>query len=407
MKAQMQEPNLDFAPVTTETNDSPIPSTPASMSIASLSEIEQNPIWKQAFPQQRKDGRYYKIVEETLHQGFKHIYFVLNDSRGRSAIQPAFIHDQDILAGSPMWLQRLAGRVRKIFPRFLTMKTLMVGCAAGEGRLDSTDPGHCQWIGQILAENLTRQARALRCGMIVMKEFHFETRSALACMTEHAFTRVPSLPMTKLNIHYKDFEEYMSRALSKVTRKSLRRKFKATAESQPIAREVTSDVSHCIDEIYPLYIAVYDRSPLHFEKLTKEFLVRLGREMADKVRYFIWRQNGKAVAFSLCMVSGQTIYDEYLGLDYSVALDLHLYFHTLRDTIQWAMDNGLHWYCSSALNYDPKLHLRCKLEPLDLYVSHTSRLINFFLARFLPWLEPTRNDKTLKQFENYNQLWND
>jgi hypothetical protein len=94
-----------------------------------------------------------------------------------------------------------------------------------------------------------------------------------------------------------------------------------------------------------------------------------------------------------------------LGLDYSVALDLHLYFHTLRDIIQWAMANGYKWYCSSALNYDPKLHLKCRLEPLDLYVSHTSRVINFFLGIFLPWLEPTRNDKTLSQFANHADLW--
>jgi hypothetical protein len=107
------------------------------------------------------------------------------------------------------------------------------------------------------------------------------------------------------------------------------------------------------------------------------------------------------------MVCGDTLYDEYLGLDYSIALDLHLYFHTIRDIIQWGMDNQYKWYCSSALNYDPKLHLRCELEPLDLYVSHTSPVINFFLARFLPWLEPTRNDKTLQQFANSKLLWGD
>jgi Peptidogalycan biosysnthesis/recognition len=377
-----------------------------SISVATLGEIEADPAWNSAFAQQRKDGRYYKIVEETLHQGFDHHYFVIDNGYGERAIQPFFVHDQDLLAGTAQWMQRAVARVRKIFPRLLTMRTLMVGCAAGEGRLDSTDENRSQWIGQILAENLKSQSRALRSGMIVMKEFHFETRAALRCMTEHGFTRVPSLPMTKLNIRYQDFEEYMTKALSKVTRKNIRRKFKATADVQ-IALEITADVSACVDEIYPLYMAVYDRSPLHFEKLTKEFLVRLGREMPDKVRYFIWRQNGKAIAFSLVMVSGETLYDEYLGLDYSVALDLHLYFYTLRDIIEWGMKNGYAWYCSSALNYDPKLHLKCKLEPLDLYVSHTSKVFNFFLATFLPWLEPTRNDKTLKQFENFKQLWED
>jgi len=33
---------------------------------------------------------------------------------------------------------------------------------------------------------------------------------------------------------------------------------------------------------------------------------------------------------------GDKIYDECIGLDYSVALGLHLYFYTLRDIISWA-----------------------------------------------------------------------
>jgi tRNA(Ile)-lysidine synthase TilS/MesJ len=88
-----------------------------------------------------------------------------------------------------------------------------------------------------------------------------------------------------------------------------------------------------------------------------------------------------------------------------VALDLHLYFYTLRDILEWAMQHGLKWYVSSALNYDPKLHLRCELAPLDLYVAHTSGFINFFMKRILPWIEPTRSDPVLRRFPNYADVW--
>jgi Acetyltransferase (GNAT) domain len=374
------------------------------ISVATLKEIESDPAWSAAFAGQRKDARYFQIVQQTLNQGFEHFYFVLDHPDGRRAFQPFFIHDQDVFAGSSRGVQSAAGWVRKIFPRFLKMRTLMVGCAAGEGRLDAADPAAADWMGRLLAAELKTQARRLRCGLVVMKEFHYQTRSALRPLLDAGFTRVPSLPMTRLNIDYPGFEQYMAQALSKATRKDLRRKFKASAAA-PITLQVLPDLSDCVDEFYPLYLAVYERSDLHFEKLTPEFLCRLGRQMPDKVRYFLWRQNGRPIAFSLCMIQDDTIYDEYLGLDYSVALDLHLYFYTLRDILQWAMERGCKWYCSSALNYQPKLHLRCRLEPLDLYVSHTSRIINFFLARFLPWLEPTRNDPTLQRFANYAQLW--
>ncbi len=113
--------------------------------------------------------------------------------------------------------------------------------------------------------------------------------------------------------------------------------------------------------------------------------------MPERARFFIWRQEGRAIAFSLCLVHNGTIYDEYLGLDYRVAYELNLYFYTLRDIITWALGQGLHSYCSSPLNYDPKLHLGCELVPLDLYVMHTATLLNPLFRRVLRFLRALAN----------------
>lgn len=380
--------------------------------VARRAHVESYPQWAKSFAGQRKDHRYYRIVEDTLPQGFEHHYFVLEDPHGRvRAIQPFFLLDQDLLQGAGTVARSIAGPVRRLMPRFLSMRTLMVGCAAGEGHLDHPRDGdeseaHC--IAAQLHAALASHARRAGAWMIVLKEFPAQYRAPLAHFAGDGYTRIPSLPMTRVSIAYASFDEYMTRALSKVTRKNLRRKFRtaeaATADG-PIEMQVVQDVTAFVDEVYPLYLQVYERSHLHFEKLTKEYLCRLGQEMPDKVRFFIWRRKGRAIAFSLCMINDGTLYDEYLGLDYSVALDLHLYFWTIRDLMQWGMQNGCTSYVSSALNYDPKLHLKCHLEPLDLYVRHAIPLVNFFLRRILPWVEPTRNDKTLQQFPNHADLW--
>lgn len=358
-------------------------------------ELASHPAWQRAFANERKDRRFYEIVEETLH-GFEHRYLALRDG----VIQPFFVIDQDVLEGSAKPVQELAATVRKMWPRFLKMRTLMVGCAAGEGHL--ADPS----IAAELANELPKLAKKWKAPLIVMKEFPSKYRDALAPLLDRGFTRVPSMPMTRLNIDHDSFDDYVAKALSKATRKDVRRKLRAAdLATPPIELEVVNDVTPYVDDVYPLYLAVYDRSALHFEKLTKEFLRALGTRMPDKVRFFIWRQAGKPIAFSLTMLQGDTIYDEYLGLDYSVALDLHLYHHTLRDIISWAIANGCKWYVSSALNYDPKLHLRCELVPLDLYVRHRSRLVNAVMKRVLPIMEPTHNDPVLKRFANFSEVW--
>jgi hypothetical protein len=356
--------------------------------IATRAELDSFPHWHEAFTSERKDWRYYEIVNDTL-EGFEFRYLELG-----GAIQPFFVLDQDLVAGAPAGAVVIA--IRKLWPRFLKMRTLMVGCAAGEGHLGVK--------AHDLAAELPAIARAVNAKLIVMKEFPARYRSELAIL--QGFTRVPSMPMTRLDIAYDNFDDFVARKLSKPTRKNLRRKLRAADSSQPpIELQVVEDVTPFIDEIYPLYLAVFDRSKLHFEKLTKEFLSSIGRRMPDKVRFFIWRRDGKAIAFSLCMLQGDTIYDEYLGLDYSVAFDLNLYFYTIRDIINWAITNGMRWYVSSALNYEPKLHLKSELAPLDLYVKHTSPLINAVMKRVLPLLEPTRNDPILQRFPNFSEVW--
>jgi hypothetical protein len=146
-------------------------------------------------------------------------------------------------------------------------------------------------------------------------------------------------------------------------------------------------------------VFLLDRSTYHYKSR------RPGQAAPDRVRFFVWRHQGKAVAFGECIVHGETMFAEYLGLDYSVALRLHLYHYVFRDLMNWGIANGYKWFQSSGLNYDPKLHLRHRLKPVDLYVKHTSSALNLAMRMALPWLEPTRYDKTLKKFPNYRDLW--
>jgi hypothetical protein len=211
--------------------------------------------------------------------------------------------------------------------------------------------------------------------------------------------------MTKLCIDYASFDDYMKHALNSATRRKLRKKFEATARAPALEMSITNDATSVIADVYPLYLQVYERSKLHFEKLTEKYFCDLGRRMGDKVRFFVWNQNGRIVAFATCMVHGDAFFAEYIGLDYNVALDLHLYHYVFRDMVSWAIANGYKWFRSSGLNYDTKLHLRHLLDPIDLYVRHTSTPINAVLKHILPVLEPTRYDETLAKFRNYQELW--
>jgi len=94
------------------------------------------------------------------------------------------------------------------------------------------------------------------------------------------------------------------------------------------------------------------------------------------------------------------LHDEYLGLDYRVALDLHLYFVTFRDVLTWALAQGITAYHSTPLNYQPKLHLGFELLPLDLYVALPWPALHRLARPFLRRMSPTRAEPVLAKFIN-------
>ncbi len=358
-------------------------------------------VWAHSFSRQCKDSRFYEIIEETLRDKFEHRYLVLtNRETGKAVVQPFFFVDQDIIAGSPRPLRMLVARLRKKLPRFFILKMLMVGCAAGEGHLGSEET----WAVQSLQEALDAFGKQSGASIILLKDFPARYRKALASFSDAGYQRAPSMPGARLALGYASFEDYLQRKVGKVFRKNLRRKFRKLEEVPPITMEVLTDATEHVNEIYKLYHQTFTRSEFQFEELNKDYFCLLGQRMPDRVRFFLWRQSGNLIALSICMVHDDALYDLELGLDYAVALDLHMYFVTWRDIVQWAIDHGLKSYHTGPLNYDPKLHLKLELSPHDLYARHTVSLFNPIFRIAMKYLQPARHNPTLRKFPNAQEL---
>ena len=101
--------------------------------IMTRDEIAGCPAWAATFADRRKDHRYYEILEDTLRDRVEYGYFAIIDRAACiQAVQPFFLLDQDILEGLGAEWQTWLARIRRFVPRFLKMRTLMVGCFAGE-----------------------------------------------------------------------------------------------------------------------------------------------------------------------------------------------------------------------------------------------------------------------------------
>lgn len=359
-------------------------------------------VWQKAFSWHCMDHRYYEVVERTITQDFDYRYFILtNEQTGRVCVQPFFFVKQDITAGLPNRFRAAITKVRERFPRFLSMRIMMVGCAAGEGHLDCHEP----WAVEALQEAVNAYARMAKASIILFKDFPSIYRSHLSGLKEKGFTRVPSMPGAQVDLAgFVDFDDYMAKKLSHSYRKNLRRKFRDAERLGNPKMEVVTDIAPYVDEIHPLYLQTHNRSEFKFEVLTKEYFVQLSQRMGDRVKYFLWRLDGRIIAFSICMCHDGVLHDLNVGMDYSVALDLHMYFVTWRDIVSWAIEQKITTYYTGPLNYDPKFHLKLDLAPLDLYARHRISLINPIFGFAMKYLQPVRHDPVISKFANAHEL---
>jgi hypothetical protein len=119
-------------------DDVVVPFAQGTARILNLAEVHKLEAWQRAFDGKPKDHRYYELIERTLANDFEFRYAVLEDSAGNvRAIQSIFFVRQNLIEGVRGVFRNIADLVRKRFPRFLTMRVLMVGCAAGAGELDA------------------------------------------------------------------------------------------------------------------------------------------------------------------------------------------------------------------------------------------------------------------------------
>src|SRR2546430_17395043 len=160
-----------------------IPFSEGMAKVVTRAELQNCDAWKRACQNRCKDHRYYEIVEETLQNDFEHYYLKLEDSSGNiRVIQPVFFVRQNLVEGVRGKIRSVVDAVRKIFPRFLTMRVLMVGCAAGAGDLGVVEENDETWAANALQAILLKHARTNKASLVVFKDFYAQYRPALASL---------------------------------------------------------------------------------------------------------------------------------------------------------------------------------------------------------------------------------
>jgi len=351
--------------------------------------------WKRVFPDVLENYDFFNTLDESNLGQFFFYYIMVYERNIPIAASTCFLLNYSLDTSISGPLRRVTNSIKKIMPNIFSLKAVVCGMPIGQGRIGIT--GQADMAIKAILRRMEQIARKNRVPIIAFKDFDQTYTRMLDPLQKIGFAKFDSLPSTELNVWFKDFEEYL-KTLSSANRYDLRRKFRRVDGLVKIDMEIVEALEDGIlQEVYKLYLDIIAKHDMGFELLPIEFFKNISKNMPRHTKFFLWRIEGKLVAFLLCLVSKDILIDYYVGLDYSIAHKYHLYFVKFRDILNWCIKNNIKKYEMGITGYEPKRRLGFDFVPLYLYVKLRNRMFRPIFKLICQFLKFENFDPSLKK----------
>ncbi len=350
--------------------------------------------WKSVFPKALENYHFFKTLDESNFEQFKFFYMLVYENNTPVGATSCFITNFPISIAVKGFLKRFLGLIEMVLPRIMNPKTLICGLPMGEGRIGiSADAGI---VMQEINAALEKLAKEQKAALIIYKDFNNSYTGIFNPIIKNGYLKLESFPSTDMEVNFNDFDGYLKR-LSSSSRENLKRNLKKSDEKAKIELTVKNALgAEELNQVYRLYLQTYNKQEMGFEKLPIDFFANIAKNMPEETRFFLWRIEGKLIAFAFCLVEGNYFIDYYLGFDYSVARLYSLYFVRFRDLMKWCIAHGIKRYEMGATTYEPKKRLDFNFIRLYCYIKHRNRFINRFSGFISYFLKPERFEPIFK-----------
>lgn len=320
---------------------------------------------------------YLKAIEESSISDYSYYYILVYENNELIASMPAFITN-DFCLDTPLlgFIKKKCEAIRKIAPKFMKKRVLFCGCCIAEYNTFNfkQDIQKNQVIDLMLSE-IDKLSKIKKANFVIFKDFVSVDSDVQDILRKNKFFDVYSLPSTFVEVNCSSFETYMKN-LKKKYRQNMRNKINQSCKCGLVEYEVLDSYEDIAEELFSLYKNTYDKAPVKFERLEKDFFINIGRHMEGKTDVIIARKDSKIIGFMLLVNSEDSCVNVRMGMDYNYAHEHHLYYMLLYKNIDYAIERNMKKLYLSQTTYRPKLELGAQLVSLVGFVRHRNYILN-------------------------------
>ncbi len=182
-----------------------------------------------------------------------------------------------------------------------------------------------------------------------------------------------TLPSCKMEVRWESFEAYLESM-----RSHYRYRFKRALQRFAGIKVEELENNSCFDEeLYRLYLNVYERSKEKLEKLPMGFFTSFPAKI---LKFTI---NGQVVAFVQLVENGEELIFLFGGFKHSINQKYDLYLNMLLQIVAYGLRKDFTQIDFGQTTEETKLKLGALQQPKHLYVHHGNRYINALLSKLV------------------------
>ncbi len=204
-----------------------------------------------------------------------------------------------------------------------------------------------------------------------------------------------SLPGCKLDLPWRDFEDYVGQ-MRKFYRRAVRDD-ETVADGLDI--QVETDFAALATEAHALYNNVVERADTVFERLTPQFFEAFAACEQSRLVTAREKSTGRLVGIELLLVGDKVVQDIYTGIDYETNARYNTYFNLVYPAIKLGLIGGHKEVSLGQTSYTFKSRLGVSFFDNFLFIKHRNRLLNLVFRYLHGVICPPTPTKTHRVFK--------
>lgn len=307
----------------------------------------------------------------------------------------------DLALLMPGWVGKIAAGVRKLLPRFLTLRLGMVGTFETAQRHWWFDPALLSIDER--AEILVRAVGEV-CGkasLVLVRDFtegDDDDAALERAVTARGYVRLANHPIALVDMTGMSIDGHFKR-LKKKSRQNVKKKLEEAAQHGLVLERVAR-WAPLIDECYPLYLQVHHKST-DFKRnpFPRTFFTQIAERLAAESSMLTLRtRDGALLAFILTGTSDTVNNPFLIGMDYAQTRDKPAYYYLLWEELAHAARRGCHEVDLGLTSYFVKQTVGAEIKGMTMAARLSRAWLRPLLQPLLPSLLGEKQPQRRQQF---------